>query len=172
MESATECNIYSQIRVQRNNMQKSTDSDQHLRNRSCAWGRQADDQSKKQSGQGRKDHWGKKIPQTLNKSLWSVFGTMQELEENLQRELAEGFTPQGKTSGEVTEERGTNGGRWGLSLPSSTRNQVTAVWNFWVKPAWLSSDWKLAKMTASFCDFSGWKDHLLFKKWFQRDPGN
>lgn len=55
-----EFSTYGQIRVQRNNLQKSIDSDQHLRNRSCAWRRQADDQSKKQSGQGRKDHWGKK----------------------------------------------------------------------------------------------------------------
>lgn len=52
---------------------------------------------------------------------------MQELEENIYRQLVKGFTPQSKTSGEVIEERVTNEGRWGLSLPNSERNQVTAV---------------------------------------------
>lgn len=58
-----------------------------------------------------------KNSQTLNKTLQSVFGIMQELQENIYRQLVEGFTPQSKTSGEVIEERVTNGGRWGLSLP-------------------------------------------------------
>lgn len=89
---------------------------------------------------------------------------MQELEENIYRQLVEGFTSQSKTSGEVIEERVTNGGRWGLSLPNSKRNQVTAVWNFWAKPASLSSDWKLAKVTASFCDFSGWRTTCFLRR--------
>lgn len=55
-----------------------------------------------------------KNPQTLNKSLWSDSATMQELHEKLYRQLVEGFPPRSKTSGQVTEERVTNGGNGGF----------------------------------------------------------
>lgn len=55
-----------------------------------------------------------KNPQTLNKSLWSDSATMQELHEKLYRQLVEGFPPWSKTSGQVTEERVTNGGNGGF----------------------------------------------------------
>lgn len=52
---------------------------------------------------------------------------MEELEQNLYKQLIGGFTPQSKTSEEVTEERVTNGRGWGLPLPNSKGNQVTAA---------------------------------------------